>query len=80
MTDMGKKMILSSDFSAATCYDRRKWSDILKALQKENVNVRAKDFILHKIDLHVLRAQTIVRIACKNSENFVPTSPSSGTC
>lgn len=49
-------MILSSDFSAASCYDRRKWSDIFKVLQKEKVNMRGEDFILSKIDLQVLKS------------------------
>lgn len=31
-------MVLSSECSAAICYDRRKWNNVLKVLKKENVN------------------------------------------
>lgn len=36
---MRRQMVLSSECSAAICYDRGKWNNALKVLKKENVNM-----------------------------------------
>ena len=64
-------MILSSDFSTATiCYDRKKWSNMLKVLKKENGNMSQRLYI-HPNWHSSTNSTTIVKICCSVAQSWL---------